>query len=97
MQQIITSAVLTAKPSYPIAYAGVFLSLNSRQEFRSPSNPLELRRSGIRMAEKVKARLEALRTERDEALERALESEEKVKAADARADAVSLGSTGCAE
>lgn len=48
------------------------------------------------MAEKVKARLEALKTERDEAIDRAMAAEEKVKAADARADGVSLGSTGSA-
>ena len=43
------------------------------------------------MAEKVKARLEALRTQLDEANERASVNEEKAKAADARAEAVSSG------
>lgn len=49
------------------------------------------------MAEKVKARLEALRTQLDEANERASVNEEKVKAADARADEVSSDNAGCAK
>lgn len=43
------------------------------------------------MAEKVKARLEALKSQLDEANERARSNEEKAKAADARADDVSWG------
>ena len=45
------------------------------------------------MAEKVKARLEALKSKLDEANELARLNEEKAKAADARADEVSWDNT----